>query len=120
MAKFLFHIAVGPDNATRAALGFLVAKTARELGHEVTIFLAGDGAQLIRDSVIDTVVGLGTGKLREHYEGLVKQGAKFYISGMSAQARGISEVELKGKPAEFAMPSVLISLSLECDKIFTY
>jgi predicted peroxiredoxin len=120
MAKFLFHISVGPENATRAALGFLVAKTAREAGHEVTMFLAGDGAELIRDSVIDTVVGLGTGKLREHFDRLVEHGVKIYISGMSAKSRGIGEVELKGKPAEFAMPEVLVRLSLECDKLFTY
>ena len=31
----------------------------------MSIFLAGDAVQLMRDSVLDDLVGLGTGKLRE-------------------------------------------------------
>lgn len=32
MARLLVHIATGPENPTRAALGFLVAKTALAAG----------------------------------------------------------------------------------------
>ena len=48
MANVLVHLATGPENATRAALALLVARTAAEEGHEVRVFLAGDGVQLAR------------------------------------------------------------------------
>jgi len=37
-------------------------------GHKVEIFLSGDGVQLVRDTIIENLVGLGTGKLKEHMD----------------------------------------------------
>lgn len=118
--KILIHLTQGPENPTRAALAFLIARTAIEEGHTVSLFLAGDAVQLLRDAVLDDLSGLGTGKLREHYDAIVKGGGKFYLSGMSSKARGLTEAELKGKPAELAPPNVLLRLSLEYDRMFTY
>jgi predicted peroxiredoxin len=118
--KILVHITNGPENPTRAALGFLVAKTALEEGHHVTIFLAGDGVRLLQDSVLNNLTGVGTGKLREHYEAIIKANGKFYLSGNSSKARGMTEAHIKGKSAEFALPTVLIRLSVESDRMFTY
>ena len=118
--KLLIHITVGPENPTRAALGFLTARTAIDAGHSVTLFLAGDAVQLLRNNVLDNLAGLGTGKLREHYDAIVSKGGKFYLSGMSSKARGITQDDLKDKPAEFAMPDVLVRLSVESDKMFVY
>ncbi|MBC5767325.1 DsrE family protein [Ramlibacter albus] len=120
MATLLVHVVTGPENPTRAALGFLVAKTALDQGHAVALFLAGDGAQLLRDAVLDGVAGLGTGKLREHYEAIARAGGRFYVSGMSARARGMTDADLQGKPAEFAMPDVLVRLAVEYDKALCY
>ena len=118
--KILVHITQGPENPTRAALGFLVAKTAIEEGHTVTLFLAGDAVKLLQDSVLNNLTGLGTGKLRDHYEVITKGNGKFYLSGNSSKARGITEADLKGKPVEFALPNVLVRLSVESDRMFTY
>jgi len=118
--KLLIHITQGPENPTRAALAFLVARTAIEEGHTVSLFLAGDAVQLLRDGVLDNLSGLGTGKLREHYDIIVKGGGKFYLSGMSSKARAVTDADLKGKPAAFATPSVLLQLSFDCDRMFTY
>jgi len=118
--KILVHITCGLADPTRAALGFLVAKTALAEGHSVTLFLAGDAATLLRDTELDKVEGLGTGKLREHYEAIVKAGGRFYVSGMSAKARGVTETDIQGKSAEFAMPNVLVRLATENDRMFTY
>lgn len=120
MAKILVHITQGPENPTRAALGFLVAKSAIDEGHSVSLFLAGDSVQLLRDAVLDNLVGLGTGKLRELYDAIVAGGGRFYLSGMSSKGRGVTDADLQGKPAEFAMPAVLIKLSLDHDRMFTY
>ena len=120
MAQILVQVTCGPEDPTRAALGFLVAKSALEEGHEVSVFLAGEGAQLLRDAVLDNLTGLGTGKLRELYDAIVAKGGRFYVSGLSAKARGMGEADLVGKPAEFAMPTVLVRLSLAHDRLFNY
>jgi predicted peroxiredoxin len=116
----LVHLTQGPENPTRAALGLLVAKTALAEGHAVSLFLAGDAVQLIRDPVIDNLGGLGTGKLREHFDAIVKAGGKFYLSGGSSKARGLTDADVVGKPVEFATPEVLVRLSLSHERMFTY
>lgn len=120
MAKILVHITHGPEHPTRAVLDFLVARSALDEGHTVSMFLAGDAVQLLRESVIESLVGLGTGRLRDHYDALAAAGVRFYLSGMSAKSRGLTEADLDGKPAAFAMPNVLVELSLEHDRMFTY
>lgn len=118
--KILVHITHGPADATRAALAFLVAKTALDEGHTVSLFLAGDAAVLLRDAELNAATGLGTGKLRDHYDAIVKAGGKFYLSGMSAKARNVTDADIAGKPAEFAMPTVLVRLATDSDRMFTY
>ncbi len=120
MAKILVHLTHGPEHPTRAALAFLVAKAALDDGHTVSVFLAGDAVQFIRDVVLDNVIGVGTGKLREHYDAIVAGGGKFYLSGLSSKARGVTDADISGKPAEFATPAILVRLSLEHDRMFTY
>ncbi|MBY0497644.1 MAG: DsrE family protein [Cyanobacteria bacterium] len=119
-AKILVHLTSGPENPTKAALAFLVARTAIEQGHAVSLFLAGDAVQLLRDAALDNLSGLGTGKLREHFDAITKGGGRFYLSGMSSTARGITAKELEGKPAELAPPAILLTLALEHDRMFTY
>ena len=118
--KILVHLTFGPETPTRAALAFLIARTAIEEGHTVNLFLAGDAVQLARDGVLDNLAGLGTGKLREHYDIIVKGEGKFYLSGMSAKSRGLSQADIQGKPMEFAMPTILLRLNIESDKAFIY
>ena len=120
MATILVHITCGPESPTKAALGFLVARAATEEGHEVSLFLAGDATQLLRDSVLDSLVGLGTGSLRESYDAVVAGGARNYASGMSSKARGVGEADLEGKPVELALPNRLVQLAVEADRILTY
>lgn len=118
--KILVHLTHGPEHPTRAALAFAVASAALDEGHQVSVFLAGDAVQLIREGVLDSLTGLGTGKLRELYDAMVTGGARFYLSGGSSKARGVTEHDLQGKPAEFAGPPQLVRLSLEHDRMFTY
>ena len=120
MGNLLVHVTCGPESPTRAALGLLVARAAVEQGHAVNIFLAGDGVQLIRESVLDSLSGLGTGSLRESFDAVVSGGGRFYVSGMSSKARGVTASELEGKPAEMAMPDRLVQLAFEADRTLTY
>ncbi len=120
MAKFLVHIHTGPENPTKAALGFLVAATALKEGHQVDLFLAGDGVLLLGADALMHIEGKGTGKLQAHFEAIVQGDGRFYLSGMSAKARGMDAAGLAGKPAEFAMPDVLVRLAAAADVVLTY
>lgn len=120
MASLLVHITQGPEAPTPAALGMLVARTALAEGHDVTLFLAGDGVQLIRDAVLDSTNGVGTGSLREHFDAIASSGGRFYVSKMSSGARGVTEADLEGRPAQFGAPTDLVRLTLECDRTLTY
>ena len=116
MAKLLIHITRGPEDPTRAALGFLVAKAAVEDRHDVSLFLAADAVQLLRPAVLDSLVGLGTGPLRESYDAVVAGGARIFVSGMSSKARGFDPEGV----AEPATPNRLVELVLEHDRVITY
>jgi predicted peroxiredoxin len=116
MAKILVNVTNGPEHPTRAALAFLVARAAQDAGHDVSLFLAGDAVQLLRPPVLDSLVGLGTGSLRESYDALLEGGARWYVSGMSSTARGFEPDGV----AEAAMPGKLVELSLEADRVLTY
>ncbi len=120
MSKLLVHVTCGPEQPTRSTLAFLVAKAAIEEGHQVTLFLAGDSVKLLRDSVLDSLVGLGTGSLRDSYDAVVASGALIYASGMSSKARGLGDPDLEGKPVELAPPNKLVQLAFENDRVLTY
>ncbi len=120
MASLLVHVTQGPENPTRAALAFLVARTALEEGHDVSMFLAGDAVKLVRDAVLDQLTGLGTGSLREHFDAIAAAGGSIYLSGMSSKARGLRDADLEGKPAQFAMPAVLVRLAMDSVRTLTY
>ena len=120
MAKFLIHVTCGVENPSKAALAFLVGKSAVEEKHEVTFFLAGDAAQLLRQGVVDNLTGLGTGSLKEHLTVIIAGGGRFYVSGLSAKSRGMSPQDFGGISAELVMPSVLIKLAAEADKVLCY
>ena len=120
MASFLIHVTTGPEDATKAALAFLVAAAALKDGHGVKLFIAGDGVSLFRPDVAASLEGRGTGKLATHLQALKDGNASFYLSGMSAKARGLDESILAEFRAEFAMPDVLIRLAAEADKVLCY
>lgn len=120
VASFLVHIHTGPENPTKAALGFLVAATALREGHQVSLFLAGDGVLLLGDAALSQLEGKGTGNLKAHFEAICSGGGRFFLSGMSAKARGLDDSVLQDKPAEFAMPDALVRLASEADVVLTY
>ena len=120
MSRLLVHIATGPENPTRAALGLLVARSALEAGHDVDLFIAGDGVSLLRPETLDAGHGIGTGSLREHVDALSAGGARFYLSGLSSKARGLTPELLGAVSATLAPPSRLVELAFEADRVITY
>jgi predicted peroxiredoxin len=116
MARLLVHIATGPENPTRAALGLLVARTALDEGHDVNVFLAGDAVQLAREETATAAQGIGTGSVAEHLAALKEAGVTVLLSGMSSKARGVEG----GNGYELAPPQKLVELATSSDTTLTY
>jgi predicted peroxiredoxin len=120
MGSLLVHITHGPEAPTRAALGLLVARSAVEAGHDVTVFLAGDAAYLVKDAVIEHTIGVGTGALSDSFPALVDAGVPIFISRSSSGSRGVTEDDLAGKGARFSTPAELVELTFAADRVLCY
>ncbi len=116
----LVHIYSGLESKNTITLGLLVALTAEKNDHKVTLFLAGDGVQILNCKKAGEIVGQGTGDLYEHLQNLKSSKITIYVSGMSAKSRGYDEKLLEGYTAEFVMPDVLVEESIKADSVLCY
>ena len=116
----LVHIHSGLESKNKITLGLLVALTAEKNDHKVTLFLAGDGVQILNCKKAGEIVGQGTGDLYEHLQNLKNSKITIYVSGMSAKSRGYDEKLLDGYSAEFVMPDVLVEESIKADSVLCY
>ena len=116
----LVHIYSGLESKNKITLGLLVALTAEKNDHKVTLFLAGDGVQILNCKKAGEIVGQGTGDLYEHLQNLKNSKITIYVSGMSAKSRGFDKKLLDGYTAEFVMPDVLVEESIKADSVLCY
>ena len=116
----LVHIYSGLESKNKITLGLLVALTAEKNDHKVTLFLAGDGVEILNCKKAGEIVGQGTGDLYEHLQNLKSSRITIYVSGMSAKSRGYDEKLLDGYTAEFVMPDVLVEESIKADSVLCY
>ena len=116
----LVHIYSGLESKNKVTLGLLVALIAEKNDHKVTLFLAGDGVQILDCKKAGEIVGQGTGDLYEHLQNLKKSTVTIYVSGMSAKSRGYDEKLLDGYTAKFVMPDVLVEESIKADSVLCY
>ena len=116
----LVHIYSGLESKNKITLGLLVALTAEKNDHKVTLFLAGDGVQILDCKKAGEIVGQGTGDLYEHLQNLKHSKVTIYVSGMSAKSRGYDEKLLDGYSAEFVRPDVLVEESIKADSVLCY
>ena len=116
----LVHIYSGLESKNKITLGLLVALTAEKNDHKVTLFLEGDGVQILNCKKAGEIVGQGTGDLYEHLQNLKNSKITIYVSGMSAKSRGYDEKLLDGYLAEFVMPDVLVEESIKADSVLCY
>ena len=63
--KFLYIGSFGSEDPTRAGLTFVMAKGAKEAGHDVEIALLGDAVVLFNEAVAANVQPMGLPSLKE-------------------------------------------------------
>ena len=104
----------------KVTLGLLAALTAENEGHQVTLFLEGNGVNILNCKTAGEIVSKGTGDLYEHLQNLRNSKITIYVSGISAKSRGYDEKLLDGYTAEFVMPDVLVEESIKADSVLCY
>lgn len=77
--KVLVKSAWGSDDPTKAAFPFLHANALAEAGHEVQIFLLGEGVSLLRDPLLQAVIPVGWPPLRETFQRTVELGIPIHV-----------------------------------------
>ncbi len=77
--KVLIKSAWGSDDPTKAAFPFLHANALAEAGHEVQIFLLGEGVSVMRTSVVEAVVPVGWPPLAETLTKTIELGIPIHV-----------------------------------------
>lgn len=118
MAKFLFTLAHGSDNPNRAVRCFQFAKVAKELGHEVNIFLIDDGVYLTHPSLMERIKAATGDELQVFWKYLVDNGVTIRVCKPCAEARMITNEDLP-PGAVIDTAKTLISLAAE-SQVFNF
>lgn len=80
MAKLLYVATHGPDDPTKACMPFhLAVNGAVVAGIDAEINLAGDGALLIQDHVIESLMPVGFPSLKELIGACIDKGVPIFV-----------------------------------------
>jgi predicted peroxiredoxin len=78
--KFLYVVSKGTADPTLASVPLhLAANGSLEVGHEVSVLLAGDGAEILVGENAQTMEGVGVPPVRELLAKLKDGGATVYV-----------------------------------------
>lgn len=79
MQKFVFVLTRGLEDPTRATRGLQLAKAAKELGHDVSLFMTDDAVPLAKKGLIDNVVAPTGDEASGHLFYLIDNGVPIYL-----------------------------------------
>lgn len=79
MSKILYIGTFGSDDPTRATMPFLAASGALDQGYEPVIFLIGEAVTLAKDTVVDSLQGVGLPPLRKLVDKAVSNGVPVFF-----------------------------------------
>ncbi|HTZ99967.1 MAG TPA: DsrE family protein [Candidatus Aquilonibacter sp.] len=117
--KIMMKSAWGSDDPTKAAFPFLHGLALAEAGHDVQIFLLGEGVVLMRKTVAEAVTPVGWPKLAEILDKVAARSIPIYACGACSRARGVTEADLGNYGAKFGNPTIFVSLVEWSDRVIT-
>ena len=79
MSRVLIKSAWGSDDPTKAAFPFLHANAFAAAGHEVQIFLLGEGVSVMRTCVAEAIVPVGWPPLAEALAKAIEFGTSIHV-----------------------------------------
>lgn len=118
MSKIFMKSSLGSDDPTRAAMVFGHSAALAKAGHEVRIFLLGEGSVLARKAIRDRLCPVGWPALAEQWQGgCVDLGVAIEVCDACRIARGITDDDLAGFNATIGSPATLVAGIEWADKI---
>lgn len=107
MATFIISGSRGTDDPTMATLPFMAAKTAKEQGHDVVLWLWNEAVTLGRKGVTDHVTGVNLTPLKDLLAGVQAAGIPIWVCGACAVARRINGGDLVAGASIKGMPDYI-------------
>jgi predicted peroxiredoxin len=107
----------GTDDETRASFVFNHGLALADAGHDVQIFLLGDATVLTRKSVVDAVMPIGWGPLKDTFTKIVAAKIPVYACGACSRARGVTEADLAQWGFQFGNPTIFVGMVEWADRI---
>ena len=78
--KFLYIVTRGAGDPTGASLGpHMAANGSLEVGHDVTVLFAGDGAEVVIGDHAETIQGVGLPSMKDLLAKLKERGAAVFV-----------------------------------------
>lgn len=107
MATFIISGSRGTDDPTMATLPFMAAKTAKEQGHEVILWLWNEAVALGRKGTADYVIGVNLTPLKDLVASIQAAGVPIWVCGACAVARQIGQGDLVAGATIKGMPDYI-------------
>jgi uncharacterized protein involved in oxidation of intracellular sulfur len=115
MTSMIISGSRGTDDPTMASLPFIAAKTAKEAGHDVVLWLWNEAVTIGRQGVADHVVGVNLTPLKDLLAAVQAADIPIWVCGACAVARQISVPDLVAGAAIKGMPDYIAAVA-ERDK----
>jgi uncharacterized protein involved in oxidation of intracellular sulfur len=107
VATFIISGSRGTDDPTMATLPFMAAKTAKEQGHDVVLWLWNEAVTLGRTGVADHVTGVNLTPMKDLLAAVQAAGIPIWVCGACAVARQIGPADLVAGAAIKGMPDYI-------------
>ena len=119
MATFMISGSRGTDDPTMATLPFMAAKTAKEQGHDVVLWLWNEAVTLGRKGTADHVTGFNPTPLKELLAAVQAAQIPIWVCGACAVARQIGAADLVAGASIKGMPDYIKAVA-ERDRNVTF
>lgn len=107
MVTFIISGSRGTDDPTMATLPFMAAKAAKELGHDVVLWLWNEAVTLAHKGVADHVTGVNLTPLKELLAAVQAAGVPIWVCGACAVARQVGAADLVAGASIKGMPDYI-------------
>ena len=107
MATMIISGSRGTDDTTMATLPFMAAKTAKEQGHDVILWLWNESVTLGRKGTADHVIGVNLTPLKDLLAAVQAAGIPIWVCGACAVARQIGQGDLIAGATIKGMPDYI-------------
>jgi uncharacterized protein involved in oxidation of intracellular sulfur len=117
--KVTVSVSSGTDDPTRATLGMLAAKAARDQGHDVTVWLQGEAAVIANKHVYDKIQGINMPPMKGVVEALLGAKVPLWVCEACGKGRNVTPENMIGTACYKGMGDY-VALALAADRSLSF